>query len=164
MLKSKARNDVTRISAEWTERLATVDTVLGRLEVLGSLRDPHTGRYVHHGMSICLGRCTHDVLLKSHEEIFADWQEMHIEAQMQDLRTFVVSVPVSGNELGKRMNRLARTQLVLETWTELESYRTFVPLTVSKLQRDLFLTNLSSIIAILRNQLTNQVRLRAGAS
>jgi len=164
MLKSKARNDVARISAEWTERLATIDTVLGRLEVLGSLRDPHTGRYVHHGMSISLGRCTHDLLLKSHEKIFADWQEMNIEAQMRDLRTFMVSVPVSGAELGKRMNRLARTQFVLEAWTELESYRTFVPLTASKLQRDLFLTNLSSIIAILRNELTNQLRMSAGAS
>jgi hypothetical protein len=146
---------VDQISAEWTARLATIPTVLGRLEILSSLRDRHTGRYVHHGMSICVGECAHDVLLKSHTEIFADWQAMSIREQLRDLRTFVSSIPTSENSPDRRANRLVRSRLILETWSELESYRNFIPMSASKLERGLFLANLSSTIGVLINQLAD---------
>jgi hypothetical protein len=159
MLKSKPEQ-VEWIAAEWATKLATVNTVLGRLDVLRSLRDPHTGRYVHHGMSMSVGNQAHDILLKSHKETFADWQRMSIADQMRDLKRFLASRAPDES----RMNYHTKSRMVLETWTELESYRNFLPLSVSKLERGLFLVNLTGIIAILKNQLANQELMTAGSS
>lgn len=150
------------IAAEWAEKLATLNTVLARLEVLSSLRDPHTGRYVHYGMSISVGNQTHDILLKSHKEVFSEWQSMSLREQMRDLKIFAASLPVPPDGSGQRIDKEIKSRIVLETWTELESYRNFVPLSVTKLERDLFLTDLTSIIAVLKGQLAKDDLMTAG--
>jgi hypothetical protein len=162
MLKCKSET-VEEIAAQWAAKLATVSSLLGRLEVLSSLRDPHTGRYVHYGMSISVGDRTHEVLLMSHKEIFVEWQAMDIREQMRDLKIFVSSLPFT-SEFVKGMDRCAKSRMVLETWTELESYRNFVPLSVPKLERDLFFANMSSIIAVLKAQYTKHQHRVAGSA
>jgi hypothetical protein len=163
VLESQTKS-VDSISTEWAARLATIDTVLGRLSVLGSLRDLNTGRYVHHGMSISVGNSTHAILLKSHMEVFAHWHALSLREQMRDVKTFIETLRLPDSESGERMDRHAKRRLVLETWTELEPYRNFVPLAASKLERDLFLANINSIIAILRNTLKSPAHETAGES
>lgn len=145
-----------RVAAEWAVKVNTLVTLLERLELLSSLRDPHTGVYVHHGMSSSIGSQTHDVLFCSHKELFAEWQAMDLRQQMRDLRRFIAlkSAPLEGSS--QKTNADTRTRKVLETWTELEPYRSFVPLSVSKLERELFLLNLTSLIAILKAQLAER--------
>jgi hypothetical protein len=162
-LESQTKS-VHSISAEWAARLTIVNTILGRLSVLGSLRDLHTGIYIHHGMSISVGNCTHGILLKSHMEVFADWQAMSLRGQMRDVKRFIATIRLPESDTGKRRNRHAKSRIVLETWTELEPYRNFVPLAASKLERGLFLANIGNIIAILRNTFKDPGHLMAGTT
>lgn len=75
METSSAQKTFHSIKTRWAEKLGTLNTVLDRLHFLNSLRDPHTGVYTHHGMSMALGNeQTHDILLKSHIDTFAYWQ------------------------------------------------------------------------------------------
>lgn len=151
------------MASQWKEKLSTIDSVIGRLELVSSLRDPHTGRYVHHGMSVAVGDRTHDVLLKSHEATFAEWQSKNLGAQLQDLKAFVRSVPLPGG-LGRRLDRSAKSTLVLETWLKLEPYRNFVPLSASKLERDAFLANLTTLIAVLKAQMAQPQQRAMGST
>jgi hypothetical protein len=155
---------VESITAEWVAKIATINSVLGRLELVSSLRDPHTGRYIHHGMSQSIGNRTHDVLLNSHKEVFAEWQAMNLREQMRDLRVFLASLPKPPYVFGPRKKRRERSNTVLETWTELEPYRNFIPLSLPALERDLFLTNLRSIISVLKAQIAKQLNLPSEAN
>ena len=159
MLKKKSVS-VGKLAAEWAETLATFNTVLARLELVSSLRDPRTGIYVHHGISLVAGNQTHCLLLKSHNDLFVEWQSMSLRTQMKDLKKFVASSP-SGHYQG--LSQISRSSLILESWTRLESYRGFVPLSASHLDSELFLTNLTSLIAILKGQFNEGSRRAAGA-
>ena len=156
----KKRVSVGKLAAEWTGTLATLKTVLERLELVSSLRDPRTGIYVHHGISHEVGNQTHCLLLKSHTDLFAEWQTMTLKEQMKDLKEFVGSP--SANHY-KALSRKSRASLILESWTQLESYRGLLPMSVSPLDRELFFTNLRSLIALLQAQL-NGGRPTAGGS
>ena len=144
------------ISSEWKTSLLKLPTVLERLELFSSLRDLHTGRYVHHGMSLKAGNKTHAILLKSHLETFAEWQSMNMRQQMRELRAFLDSVASHPDECNERITKKEKRRLILETWTDLESYRNFVPQPVSRLERDLFLANLTTMVAILRRDFSER--------
>jgi hypothetical protein len=155
MLKGKP-GSMEWISSEWGTSLATLSTTLERLELLSSLRDPHTGRYVHHGMSVSAGTETHAILLKSHQATFAEWQTMSMRQQMRDLRNFLTKVSLDDDECGERMSKKEKRRLVLETWIELEGYRNFIPQSTPRLDRELFLVNLMTMIAVLKRQFSEQ--------
>jgi hypothetical protein len=155
MVKAKSAS-LERIESAWADSLAKLPTILSRLELLSSLRDPHTGRYVHHGMSLSAGDQTHLILLKSHLDTFAEWQTMSLQQQMGDLKQFVRSVSKSADENPGRITQKEKRKLMLETWTQLEPYRNFVPQSVSRLERDLFMTNLASIVSVLKEQISQE--------
>ncbi len=140
---------LTSVTTHWAKTLATLDTVLERLILIASLRDPHTGLYVHHGMSLSLGNeQTHMVLLTSHLEIFAEWQTMGLRDQMREFKSFVAAAPLPS--LRPRVSLHGKMRRVMETWADLESYRNFVPLTTPKIDRDLFLVNLTTLLVVLK--------------
>jgi len=117
---------------------------------MSSLRDPHTGTYIHHGMALSIGAQTHAVLLQSHKDIFADWLSLSFEEQLDDLKAFVRSVrlpPRSGS-----FNRKGKMRIVLDTWTKLQPYRLFVPLSVPNFQLDLFQVNLQTLLALAKSE------------
>jgi len=150
------------VASQWKEKLSTLDTVFGRLELLSSLRDPHTGRYVHHGMSVAVGDRTHDIILKSHEATFAEWQSKNLRVQMTDLRSFVLSIPLPAGS--GRLDRKAKSILVLDTWLKLEPYRNFVPMSVSQLERNSFLANLTALITLLKAQVAQPGQMALGSA
>lgn len=151
------------VSREWNAKLATLETVLAKLELLSSLRDSNTGIYIHHGMQTAVGTHTHDVLMRSHKEAFAEWQNLSFSEQLQDLRKFIASLPVPEGSR-KQLRKADKNRLVLDTWTELEPYRSFVPLSISKLRRDLFLENLNSMITLCKAEFADSRQATAGSS
>ena len=144
------------IVSEWGTTLNKLSTVLERLELLSSLRDPHTGKYVHHGMSMSAGIQTHAILLKSHLDTFSCWQAMSMRQQMRDLTNFLTKVSLAEDECGERITRKEKRRMILQTWSELESYRNFIPQSTSRIERELFLVNLMTMISTLRKQFSGQ--------
>jgi hypothetical protein len=107
-------------------------------------------------MSLKAGDKTHAILLKSHLETFAKWQAMNMRQQMRDLKAFLDSVASHPDECDERITKKEKRRLILETWTELESYRNFIPQPVSRLERGLFLANFSTLVAVLRRELSER--------
>jgi hypothetical protein len=146
------RDRTEQMASRWAANLSTVPSVLGRLSILSSLRDLNTGWYVHYGLEPELGEATHDFLLKSHEELFVQWQSMTVDLQIRDLQTHLRHVARSAGGFGRERNRNARIAHVLNTWTVTLPYRDFAPFSASTRERDRFLENMGMMVRILRNK------------
>ena len=70
----------------WKHTLSRIPTVYGRLTYLASLRDRNSGVYRHHGLSTIYGReeSAH-AMRDSHEQAFAEWLKLGLEAKTADL-------------------------------------------------------------------------------
>jgi hypothetical protein len=145
-------NRSEQIASRWTAALSTVPSVFGRLVILSSLRDRNTGWYVHHGLEVELGENPHNFLLRSHEEIFLDWQFKTMDQQIRDLKAHLRTVAQSAEGFGQEQNQRAKISHVLNIWTVTQPYCDFAPLSVSALERDTFIENLTTLVALLRSQ------------
>lgn len=69
--------------------MSSIPTAYGRLTYLASLRDPNSGIYRHHGLSTVYGREeSARAMRESHEEAFAEWLNLDLEAKTADLREY----------------------------------------------------------------------------
>ena len=130
----------TAINDLWRNTLSQIPAVFGRLVYLASLRDSNTGRYQHHGLALVFGEEeARKALRKSHEQIFAEWLSFNLEQQQADLRLYLFDL-----QEDKRT--------VLETWQKLEPYKTLVPKSAKSVERQLYIADLSVLLALLKNE------------
>ena len=124
----------------WRNTLSQIPSTFGRLVYLASLRDPNSSLYQHHGLAHLFSEREADKALRSsHEEVFAQWLCLTLEQQKQDLDLYL-----SGLEDDRRT--------VLRAWLQLASYRNSLPATAREVERDLFLTDLETLLELLRNE------------
>lgn len=114
----------------WRTTLSRIPTHFGRLVFLSSLRDPLTGRYAHPPLSQMVGREIADrTLCHSHHEIFSEWLGFTLAQQKADLDDYLMA---SNSPL------------------ELVRYREIVPGTAHQVERQLYLTDLETLLELLR--------------
>lgn len=114
----------------WRRTLARIPTHFGRLVFLASLRDRLTGRYTHRPLMEIVGRdITDRTLSHSHHQIFAEWLNYSLSDQKADLDDYLTS-----------------SQSPLETLP----YRDLPPSTAHQVERQLYLTDLETILELLR--------------
>jgi hypothetical protein len=107
-----------------------VPTIFGRLAYLASLRDPSNGRYYHPVLSPALGSEEADTTLrKSHYQVFSQWLSFGLAEQKADLVEFLESA---------------------EARMEIGRYREFPPPTARDVERQLFITDLETVLELLR--------------
>jgi hypothetical protein len=124
----------------WRRTLSQIPSIFGRLVYLCSLRDPNTGQYEHYGLAQAFGEEEADqVLRSSHEQAFSDWLCQNLEQQQADLDLYLSGL--NGNRAG-----------IVETWARLAPYRHLVPSTARELERDLYLSDLEALLALLKNR------------
>ncbi len=134
-LSRDARSDL------WRNTLTQIPSVFGRLVYLSSLRDPNTGRYLHHGLALVFGEDeARKALRKSHEQAFAEWLSFNLEQQQADLRLYLSDVSED-------------KRTVLETWQKLEPYKSLLPKSAKSVERQLYLADLTILLALLKNEL-----------
>ncbi len=124
----------------WRNTLGQIPSLFGRLVYLSSLRDQNTGRYEHHGMAQVFGEEEANEALKdSHSKTFSEWLCYSLEQQKADLDLYL-----STFETDKRT--------ILSTWIRLAPYRNLVPATARDVERRLYLTDLETLLELLRNE------------
>jgi hypothetical protein len=108
-----------------------VPTVFGRLVYLASLRDPATNRYYHASLTPLLGPEDADrTLCDSHHQVFSKWIGFSLAEQKADLDEYTGRV-------------VDRKHLLLQ-------YRNLVPPTARDVERQLYLTDLETLMELLR--------------
>lgn len=124
----------------WSRTLAQIPSIVGRLVYLTSLRDPNTGRYIHHGLAHYYGEnAAHEAIAQSHWYTFYEWINLTLEEQKTDLVLYL-----SGLE-GDRKE-------ILETWLRLAPYRNFIPAYAREAEKHLFLSDMETLLELLRNE------------
>jgi hypothetical protein len=122
----------------WRNTLSQIPTTFGRLIYLASLRDQNTGAYQHHGLAQLFGADEADQTLRqSHTQTFSDWLCFNLEQQKQDLEGYL-------DELHVEM------KTILETWFRLSPFRSYVPAKAREVERNLFSTDLETVLELLR--------------
>ena len=114
----------------WRRTLWQVPTHFGRLVYLARLRDSSTGRYVYGPLADMVGRDVADrTIASSHHDIFAEWIGFPLSRQKTELEQYLATVRGAA---------------------EVEAYRELVPATAHDVERQLYLTDLETLLALLR--------------
>jgi hypothetical protein len=115
----------------WRQTLSQIPTVFGRLVYLASLRDSSTNRYVHASLTALVGLEDADrTLCHSHHQVFSQWIGFSLEEQKTDLDQYV-------RDTGDRKHLL-------------QQYRNLVPPTARDVERQLYLTDLETLVELMR--------------
>src|SRR6266851_1649145 len=108
--------DRSAVADLWKHTLSNIPTLYGRLVYLGSLMEPDSGRYRHHGLATIFGRNeSHAALRGSHLEIFVEWLSLPLAERHADLLEYLKSLPHRSNQ-------------VVRKWRRSKAYRNCVPL------------------------------------
>jgi hypothetical protein len=141
MPRFKSRAGLERSAAGdlWKNTLSKVPTQFGKLAYLASLRDPNSGIYRHHGLSMVFGRDESSrVLRETHEQAFFEWLNLSLADKSADLLEYLTSLedPVP---------------TVLSHWFHSKPYSGQVPSATREMERELFLKDLEALIETFRN-------------
>lgn len=114
----------------WRKTLSQIPTLFGRLVYLSSLRDSATGRYRHEALSSIMGAEDCDrTLSRSHHQIFSQWLAYSLSEQKSDLEEYFSTAG------GSRYFR---------------QYHNLIPPTAREVERQLYLTDLETLMDLLR--------------
>ena len=114
----------------WRKTLSRIPTHFGRLVFLSSLRDPLTGRYAHPPLSqIVGGDITDRTLCHSHHQVFSEWLSFPLAQQKADLDEYLVASDAP---------------------LDLAHYRDIAPGTAHQVERQLYLTDLETLLELRR--------------
>lgn len=117
--------------------LTEVPSVFGKLVYLATLRDDNSGTYRHFALEARhpLEKC-HAALFYCHREVFYAWLRTALEGQREDLLLY--------------LSTLAEDRVtVLTTWSRIEPFRLYPPADIASSERDLFLSDLRILVALL---------------
>ena len=125
---------IEEFASHW---LADISSDLGRLVHVSSQRNVATGRYSHPALDeVYSESAVHQALTYCHEELFQRVLEAQLEHLEWDLRVFLAGLDAAPHEAASR-------------WLELEFFRQLVPLGSPATLRDLFLSNMRTILSII---------------
>jgi hypothetical protein len=146
----EARIERVAVEARHDLRIRTLAKLKGnfaRLIYLASTRDYTTGQYQHDGLAREFSHEAATAALKTcHEEVFITLGKNSLEEMVEELEVYASA------------NRIEMGDLI-RTWENLQPYRIARPLECDPLMAELFVSNVSIALAILRSRLRRRPRL-----
>ncbi|MFN7996453.1 MAG: hypothetical protein U0Q18_22770 [Bryobacteraceae bacterium] len=134
----QAISDESPADHVWRHTLSRIPTVFGRLVYLASLRNPNSDSYEHHGLTQMFGsEHSEEILRESHGRVFHDWLCLSLEQQSADVHEYLAEL--QGNPAN-----------ILKTWQQLRPYRNLVPKSARDVERDLYLSDLETLLEVMR--------------
>lgn len=113
----------------WRRILSDAPTAFGRLVLAASLRDAETGRYAHPNLSALDADDADRMLRNGHQQVFQQWLGFSLAEQKADL--------------GEYLGTVGGPRYALP-------YRSLVPPTAREVERQLYLTDLETLLELLR--------------
>lgn len=112
---------------------------LAKLVYLSSTRDYNTGQYHHEGLALTYTSEVAELALRRcHASVFRSLAEEGLEALVEEIRAYL---PATKED----------QSLILKTWRGLEIYRILIPADCDPHVRNLFISNFSSALAVVRS-------------
>jgi hypothetical protein len=137
--KPKAGLERSAAGDLWKNTLSKIPTQFGKLTYLASLRDPNSGIYRHHGLSMVFGRDeSNRVLRENHEQAFFEWLNLPLSDKSADLMGYLASLDDPA-------------PIVLSHWFRSKAYSAQVPSATREVERELFVKDLEALIETIRN-------------
>lgn len=128
------------IAESWRKTLAGIESPLGRLAYLASLRNANKGSYEHFGLAERIGEEEADGLIRrSHLIAFQEWLCFGLERQKEELEAYFASL---GGDRDK----------ILANWLVLGPYASWVPAESRDVERKLFYTDLETVLELIRSE------------
>jgi hypothetical protein len=123
----------------WKHTLSSIPTLYGRLVYLGSLMEPDSGRYRHHGLAAIFGRNeSHAALRDIHMEIFVEWLSLPLAERHADLLDYLNSLP-------------HRSDQVVWNWRRGKAYLKCVPVRAKSMEKQLFIADIEALLTLMPN-------------
>jgi hypothetical protein len=124
----------------WKHTLSQIPTRCGRLVYLAALRDPNSGAYRHHGLSLAFGRQESErALRESHRQVFLEWLKLPLASKSSDLTTHLDGL--------EEENAVAAA-----SWLRANYPGTLVPESATRAQRAHFLQDYKTLLEMIKNQ------------
>ena len=118
--------------------LSRIPTVFGRLAYLGSLRDPTSGVYNHHGLSTLFGRDeSRRALSEGHRQVFQEWLNLPLSEKREDLDDFLKSA-------GEERNTF------LKFWMKSGAPANSLPASAFEAEKELFVKEFAILVETFR--------------
>lgn len=128
------------LTESWRRTLAGINTSLGRLAYLASLRNVDLGVYEHFGLAQKVGAAEVDSLIRrSHLEAFQQWLCFSLEQQKEELETYFAGLDGDRRE-------------ILSNWLVLGPFAAWVPAESRDVERKLFYSDLEIVLELIRNE------------
>jgi excisionase family DNA binding protein len=126
------RDLLSQIEAE----ISALPSLLAKLACLAQLRDPNTGVYSYPTVTDrSRTQEAHRVLERLHTQSFRRWLKLNLAGQKADLDLYLSGLPCS-------------RRTVVRTWIQIESYRCFVPASASPPERELFVSDMETLLRL----------------
>jgi len=126
------RDLLSQIEAE----ISALPSLLAKLACLAQLRDPNTGVYSYPTVTDrSRTQEAHRVLERLHTQSFRRWLKLNLAGQKADLDLYLSGLPCS-------------RPTVVRTWIQIESYRCFVPASASPPERELFVSDMETLLRL----------------
>ena len=131
LLERDAREDL------WLHTLSQIPTLFGKLQYLASLRDPNTGNYEHHGLSLVFGeKEATKAMRQNHKRSFAEWLAYGLADQQADLEEYLIGLHCPLDE-------------ILASWELLEPWKLYVPHGVMPSEKALYAADMRTICRVI---------------
>jgi len=128
------------IAESWRKTLAGIESPLGRLAYLASLRNQNKGTYEHFGLAERIGEDETDTLIRrSHLHAFQEWLCFGLERQKEELEAYFLSLDGDRDK-------------ILANWLTLSPYASWIPAESRDVERKLFYTDLETVIELIRSE------------